>query len=142
MATKQYYLAGPMSGIPQFNFPLFDRVATALREKGYNILSPAELDDAKARNAALSSEDGQPGEYEQKSGETWGDLLARDVKLVADEVDGIFCLPGWSASRGANLEVTVALLCDKPVYAVDPNTLTVSKMSRIGAQNLLKCVNG
>jgi len=55
-----YYLAGPMTGLPQFNFPEFDRVAASLRSDGLNIISPAELDDSETRDAALSSPDGSP----------------------------------------------------------------------------------
>ena len=118
MATKRVYLAGPMTGIPQFNFPKFDRIADGLREKGYVVISPAEMDDPETRAMALASPDGAPGSGTSK-GETWGDFLARDVKLVADEVDAVAVMDGWSASRGARLECFVALLCDKPVYAID-----------------------
>ena len=111
----RFYLAGKMSGIPQFNFPLFDRVADALRERGLTIVSPAELDDPETRKAALASPDGAPGGG-SSNGETWGDFLARDVKLIADEVDGVICLPGWTDSKGAVLETFVAVLCGKPVY--------------------------
>jgi hypothetical protein len=117
----KYYLAGPMSFIPQFNFPLFDSVAAKLREAGHTIVSPAELDDERTREIAMASPDGEPDHYEQKGGWTWGDLLARDVKVVADEVDGIVVLPGWSRSRGARLECYVAMLCNKPVFSFDRN---------------------
>jgi hypothetical protein len=34
-----------MTGIAQFNFPAFDAAAAELRDQGYEIISPAELDD-------------------------------------------------------------------------------------------------
>ena len=49
--------------------------------------------------------------------ETWGDMLARDVKLIADGVAGIIFLPGWQRSRGARLEAYVGVLCDVEFYA-------------------------
>ena len=102
-----WYLAGPMSGVPQFNFPLFGRVADDLRTLGYAIISPAELDDDETRRIALSSFDGGPEEKH----ESWGTYLARDVKLIADMCKGIIFLPGWRKSRGARLEAFVGILC-------------------------------
>lgn len=106
----KYYLAGPMTGIPQFNFPAFAAAANRLRQLGYDIVSPAELDDEKTKAAALASNDGAPGSG-STNGETWGDFLARDVKLIADNVSGVVFLPGWEKSRGARLEAFVGLLC-------------------------------
>lgn len=42
---------------------------------------------------------------------TYGDMLARDIKIVFDEVGGIIFLDGWVASRGARLEAFVGILC-------------------------------
>lgn len=110
------YIAGPMTGIPQFNFPAFDAAAEDLRNNGHEIVSPAELDDPESRAAAMASPDGAPGSG-SSNGETWGDFLARDVKLIADtDIDGIVTLPGWEKSRGARLETFVAHLCGKPLY--------------------------
>jgi hypothetical protein len=99
--VMKWYLAGPMSGYDQQNFPLFDRVAKTLREQGYDIVSPAELDSPEERAIALAN---------ARSASTWGDFLSRDVKIIADQVQGIIFLPDWSMSRGARLEATVGLL--------------------------------
>jgi hypothetical protein len=110
---SKFYLAGPMSGIPQFNFPLFFRVAKELRDQGYNIVSPAEIDDEADTTAAIQSPDGNPDKRTGKlcNDKTWGDFLARDVKLLADGgVTGIIFLPNWETSSGAKLEATVGLL--------------------------------
>lgn len=114
---SKIYIAGPMTGIPQFNFPAFDAAALELRALGFTVVSPAELDDKSSRDAAMASPDGAPGTG-SSHGETWGDFLARDVKLVADNVDGIAVLPGWHKSRGARLETFVAYLCGKPVVYI------------------------
>ncbi len=105
-----YYLAGPMTGIPQFNFPAFMAATDQLRSDGYTIVSPAELDDDEDKGAALASTDGSMGSG-TTTNKTWGDFLARDVKLIADECGGIIFLPGWHKSRGARLEAYVGLLC-------------------------------
>jgi Domain of unknown function (DUF4406) len=107
---KTYYLAGPMTGIPKFNFPAFIGAAAKLREAGYTIISPAELDSPEMFERAMASPDGAPGSGSINF-ETWGDFLARDVKLVADSCHGIILLPDWWKSRGARLEAYVGLLC-------------------------------
>ena len=106
----RWYLCGPMTGIKSFNIPLFDEAAANLRAHGFEVVSPAELDDPATRVAALASKDGKPGEG-SANGETWGDFLSRDVKLLADgKFTGIVLLPTWTASRGALLETLVAFL--------------------------------
>ena len=107
MNEKGYYLAGPMSGIPRFNFPAFAKASELLRERGFKIVSPAELDDAEDKEWAKLSLDGNPVDHPRK---TWGDFLARDVKIVSDQVGGIIFLPQWEKSRGAKLEAFVGLL--------------------------------
>ena len=112
-----FYLAGPMSGYPKFNFPAFHAAAEALREKGFEIISPAEMDaESDVAEKAMQSESGNLVDAGIK--QTWGDLLGRDVKLIADGgLAGIIFLPGWHRSRGARLEAYVGVLCDLEFYA-------------------------
>ena len=126
------YVAGPMTGISQFNFPAFEAAAEDLRARGFEVVSPAELDDPKSRAAALASEDGDPEAYNLATGETWGDLLARDVKLIADDgIEAIVVLEGWHASRGARLETFVGnALCGLPVFVYVPAPLTLYPVHR------------
>jgi hypothetical protein len=112
-----WYLTGPMSGIPQFNFPLFMSAAKELRERGYTIISPTELDDPEDRALSLASSDGAPTALRH----SWGELLSRDVKIVADEVTGLILLPQWQRSRGAKLECFVGLLCGHSFARYVPN---------------------
>jgi hypothetical protein len=105
------YIAGPMTGIPKFNVPLFDHVALQLRNQGFEVVSPAELDSPEMRREALRSKDGALGPLEYATGETWGHVLARDVKMLCDTgIEAIVLLPNWWQSRGATLETTVGLL--------------------------------
>jgi hypothetical protein len=113
------YVAGPMTGIPKFNYPAFIEMAERLRRKGYDVVSPAELDDPADRAAALASVDGHMLQYSAGTGKTWGDFLARDVKLLADDgIEGIVVLDGWESSRGARLETFVGHLCGMKIMAV------------------------
>ena len=117
MKAGRLYIAGPMTGHPQHNIPAFDAMAVTLREAGYEVVSPAELDDPEDRAAALASMTGSLAGHTK----TWGDFLARDVKLLADDgITGIVVLPGWQTSRGARLETFVGkMLCGMRVYRWD-----------------------
>lgn len=132
------YLAGPMSGYPQFNFPAFYAAAKELRNQGWEVVSPAELDDQEDKGAALLSTDGNVNDRTIVK-KTWGDFLARDVKLLADEgIKGIIFLPGWEKSKGARLEAYVGLNLGFTYHTYDPETEVVSPLpaytvfSRIG----------
>ena len=114
--SETVYIAGPMTWIPKFNFPEFDRAAKILRKMGYRVVSPSELDDPAIRRKALRSKTGAPGTGSHIN-ETWGDFLARDVKLIADGgIDAIVVIDGWEKSKGAKLETFVAKLDNKPIY--------------------------
>ena len=114
--SKKYYLAGPMSGIPQFNYPKFHRITKELRDAGFEIVSPAEQDTPEQQKHAMESNDGDASVFVGKTGLTWGDTLAKDVKLIADIVDGVIVMDGWENSKGARLEVFTCNGCKKPVY--------------------------
>jgi hypothetical protein len=128
MNDRYYYLAGPMSGYPRFNIPAFDEASAKLRAAGYHIISPAELDDPVTREMAWNSPDGATLNDTHPNGESWGDFLARDVKIVADKVTGIIVLPGWEESRGARLEMMVALLCGHELRYYDPSSRDIAPL--------------
>lgn len=107
----KWYLCGPMRGYAQFNFPLFHSAAAYLRDRGYEIINPAEEDSDAVQKEALASTTGQLVDG-NIAGETVGEILARDVRLVFDLVGGIIFLPNWHKSTGAKLEAIVGLLCD------------------------------
>jgi len=119
LKDTHWYIAGPMSGVPQYNIPLFDFTRDLLTHRGYTITSPADLDSQEVRELGLANETGwynvdEKGNHRIGEGETaesWGDFLARDVKLIADsDIFGIILLPNWEKSRGARLEAFVGLL--------------------------------
>lgn len=115
-----FYLGGPMTGIPQFNFPRFIEVAERLRGEGYNIVSPAELDDDEVKDAVMKSDDGAPGTG--GAGEdSHADFLARDLIIVSlpNCIGGIF-LEGWQHSRGAAAETWVLEFLGRDLYAYEP----------------------
>lgn len=97
-----------MTGISQFNIPLFDAAAKKLRAAGFEIISPAERDTHETRQSALDNFKGDHATL--VTAESYGDMLSRDMKIIADEVGGLILLDGWEQSRGARLEVYVALV--------------------------------
>ena len=104
-----------MTSIAQFNFPAFDEAAKTLRAQGHDVVSPAELDAGPLREMAMASPDGAE-DTAHHAHQSWGDLLARDVKLISDEgIEAVVVLSGWERSRGARLETFVARLNDLPV---------------------------
>jgi hypothetical protein len=110
-SRKFLYLAGPMTGIPHFNFPMFDRVARDLRRKGLNIVSPAELDDPAHRDDLMDSKDGVQSKQE------WASYLARDIVICAmPTCRGAVFMDGWEKSKGAQLEHAVIKGLNKPRY--------------------------
>lgn len=127
------YLAGPMSGIPQFNYPLFMEVAGNLRGLGYEVHNPAEMDDPEVQKISMASTDGAFTNGKVGRG-TWGDFLSADVKIVADEVDAVVLLPGWQKSRGARLEAFVAYQIKKPVFAYQTHRVGFEAMQELPAE--------
>lgn len=138
---KRVYIAGPMTGIPQFNFPAFIAEGEALRTLGFDVHSPAEMDDPVTRQAALDSPDGAPGSG-SANGETWGDFLARDVKLLVDDgIEAIVVLPGWYRSKGARLETFVGHLVGIPILRRD-ETSRGSMLFSVSHVSLLRAWSG
>lgn len=84
---KRLYLAGPMSGLPELNFPAFHRAAQSLRASGYEVVNPAEVNP--------------------EAGMKWEDAMRADIPELC-RCDGIALLPGWERSRGARLEAHIA----------------------------------
>jgi len=90
------YIAGPMTGLPEFNFPAFHEAAKAWRAAGWNVLNPAEhfggrTDLPKRR------------------------YLAKAFRTVC-EADAIALLPGWGNSPGALAERAMALALGLPCH--------------------------
>lgn len=115
------YLSGPMSNIPQFNIPAFAAAAKQLRSEGIEIVSPHELDEKDGFAESIkNSPDGNVEYFEFMSRRTYGEVLSRDVKaLFEGGFDAIFVLDGWGQSKGARLEVFVALLLKIPVFSYE-----------------------
>lgn len=91
------YVAGPMTGLPDFNFPAFAEATAQLRAAGYSVESPAEAG--------------------QVDGFTWNQYMRRGL-LQMLRCDGVAVLPGWEGSRGAGIECRLARDLAMPVRSV------------------------
>lgn len=85
--SGRIYIAGPMTGLPDFNFPAFNDMAAILRGLGYHVENPAE--------------------HGVVEGAEWADYLRYDIARLAT-CEALVLLPGWRHSRGALLEVHIA----------------------------------
>lgn len=84
-AGKRVYLSGAMSGIPDNNFPAFHAWAKRLRANGFDVVSPAEIEES----------------------DTWEGYLRTDLRELCT-CEAIALIPGWENSKGAHLELHVA----------------------------------
>lgn len=81
------YLSGPMTGLPDLNFPAFHAAAAALRARGWEVVNPAEINP--------------------DSSLPWHECMRADIKALCD-CDFIVLMPGWERSQGAALELHIA----------------------------------
>src|SRR6266404_3170386 len=106
---KKIYLAGPMRGIAEFNFPAFFKAAETLRQLGNEVFNPAERDNKKH---GVNIGEGNPtGSIEQAAaqhGFSLREALAADVVWICTNADTIALLPGWEKSLGAQAELAIA----------------------------------
>jgi len=98
MTAQRIYLSGPMTGLPEFNFPAFHAAAARLRALGLDVVNPAEI------NA--------------ETGGDWHDYLKADIKALCD-CTALALLPGWMHSNGAHLELHIALRLGLRIGTVD-----------------------
>lgn len=85
---RRIYIAGAMSGLPDFNYPAFHEAAARLRATGAHVENPAENPEPAC------------GSWEAYM------RLAITQMLTCDE---IALLPGWEKSRGAVIEHNLAV---------------------------------
>ncbi len=85
------YISGPMTGISDSNYPLFNLVAKTLRDKGYRVWNPAEI----------------PPPPLGTSESPWFYYMDRCLKAVTS-TQAMLQLPGWEKSLGAGMEYKVA----------------------------------
>lgn len=128
--TYSLYISGPMTGLPDFNFPAFDRVAEFLTSAGFTPISPAEHDREVLRRSFDAGDTvyrfvhnvpgystGDVQAYQLGVGSVH-DLLVWDIAQIV-QVDAIVLLPGWENSTGAAHERYVAEATNKRIFLAE-----------------------
>lgn len=103
----QVYLAGPMTGIPHFNYPAFHAAAAELRAQGHTVFNPAEH-DIEMFGKDISNPEGCAVQAAFEHGFDRRAALKADLAWICDHADTIALLPGWERSSGANAERALA----------------------------------
>ena len=88
-SCARVYIAGPMSGLPELNYPAFHAAALTLRTGGLFVENPAE------------NEAPEPSP-------TWADWMRLGLTQMLT-CSHVLLLPGWQKSRGAIIEARTAL---------------------------------
>jgi hypothetical protein len=99
------YIAGPMTGLPDFNYPAFHALAADLRSAGYVVVNPAEN---------FAGDQTLP----------YRTYLREAVRSLVD-CDAVALLPGWENSRGAMLERSIAETLGMVLMDVDHESVPV-----------------
>jgi hypothetical protein len=105
------YLAGPMSGYPEWNFSAFFKAEKELIRNGHTVFNPAAEDIRKwgtMENIAKHA--------------NYRDCMRTDLNWILDHAEGIALLSGWEKSKGAQIELALAKLLNlKEIYLIDSN---------------------
>jgi hypothetical protein len=91
---KTIYIAGPITGKPNYNQVAFLYAKTKLQAKGYEVISPLEIVE--------------PGQL------PWESYMKKDIPILID-CDEVYMLKGWNKSKGAALEHSLALNLNIPI---------------------------
>lgn len=111
---QRIYLSGPMTGLPNFNYPRFHLEAARLRALGYEVVNPAELNEPADSRAAC---------------------MRRDIQALMT-CDAVAMLPGWTSSHGATLEHACAVQCGMEVVLASK---ILSPHQELGAERTEVC---
>lgn len=91
------YIAGPITGMQEYNVPAFAHAADLWRKAGWEVVNPVELDD---------------GDHSKD----WLWYMRRDIPHLV-QCDAIALLPGWSDSRGAHIENEIMDMLNLPSFS-------------------------
>lgn len=100
---RTYYLAGPMTNYPEFNYPAFAYNMSELQADGVDVQSPHTIT--------------WPSEHIEGE-ELWQAMMRLALAMLLS-CNGIILMRGWTDSRGALVEYNIAVALKMPVYFLD-----------------------
>ena len=112
------YIAGPMRGYDDYNYPAFDRQQKVLEEQGWKVINPAEMDrdDDKPINGPMQFD--PDNNYEDH--EFMRKALKRDMVAICDDCTAIYMMSNWEKSKGAKTEWALAKALGLDIYYESP----------------------
>ncbi len=110
------YLAGPMRGIDEENFPAFAIAAERLRALGHEVLVPTEEDIARWGTTNVEA---ICKKFDLTTDSIVRAALGYDLAYICEHAEGIALLKGWEKSKGATAEYYTALALGLAVIVQD-----------------------
>lgn len=108
MKHKRIYIAGPMRGLPDFNYPAFNAAAARLRAEGWLVENPAEISNQFGMADEIAAD------------EVCLAKLIMLEKCIVTACDAIYLLQGWENSVGTRDELAIALKMKMPIILEPP----------------------
>lgn len=119
--TKSVYIAGPMRGYDEFNFPMFHAAELDYAARGLNPFNPGRRDIERHDGVDISvGEDGTGEKAVAEHGFSLRTALGEDTAWICQHGDAIAMLPGWEDSRGAQAEIALARALQQEVNYWSP----------------------
>ena len=119
------YIAGPMRGYEEGNFPAFDRQAKLLEKQGWRVINPAEMDRTEGEPPKGHMNFNPTTDYDDQ--EFMREALHRDLVVICKECTAIYMMSGWEDSRGAKAEWHTAKALGLDIYYEAPLPLVKQK---------------
>lgn len=122
LAQKNIYLAGPMTGIAQFNSPEFHAAHNYLLDevKAADVFNPAANDVENGFNPSSCS-GFESKEELAKLGFSLRRALGEDLWWIAENAEAVAVLPGYENSKGVAAELALANALGLPVWYLRKN---------------------
>ena len=98
------YIAGPMTGLYEFNFPAFFQAEADLKLNGHECFNPARND---VENYGIDVT-GTQGRHDEIPNFDLRQALSDDTQFILHEAEAVFMLSGWERSSGACAEHALA----------------------------------